>query len=158
MSSFSYCDAIDVCLEDAGNYIDYKCASDWTKGRKMAIDECVPSNATCPSFTSSDQAYGVWTNSTQSLATTEQCTVSVDATAAIARVVFSDADSLGIVGYSDYIMGEPLVVAAGESESFVIYNADNSGGSVSFTLSFTGAVYIASSAIAMIGALTITMA
>jgi hypothetical protein len=83
------------------------------------------------------------------------CTVTVDASAAIARVAFADTDTLGIVGYSSYVMGTAIVVPAGSKATFTVYNADNSGGSVSFTLAFTGAVYIASSVIGMIGALTI---
>ena len=62
---------------------------------------------------------------------------------------------LGIVGYSSYVMGNTIEVPAGSKTSFVIYNGDSSGGSVSFVLSFTGAVYIMNSVIGVIGALTI---
>ena len=64
MSSFSYCSAIDACLEDAWNYIDYKCASKWVKGRKLAIDLCEPQLTECPGFTSKEAAYGIWENAT----------------------------------------------------------------------------------------------
>lgn len=83
------------------------------------------------------------------------CTILVDATNAVARVVFADTSNLGIVGYSSYTYGNSIEVAAGTKTTFTVYNADTLGGSVTFSLSFTGAVYIASSLIGMIGALTI---
>ncbi len=98
---------------------------------------CNPQNGSCPGFTSTSLAYGVWTNATESLATTQECTFTVDATQAVARVVFSDTANLGIVSYSTYSYGDVITVAAGKVQTFTLYNADPSGGSVSFTLSYT---------------------
>ena len=52
LTSHSYCQSLDVCLQDAWNYIDYKCSTKWTKGRKIGIDVCGPQETTCPGFDS----------------------------------------------------------------------------------------------------------
>ena len=140
MNSWSYCKALDVCVNNIANYIDYKCASKWVKGQKLALDECNPTNGTCQNFTSSAAAYGVWTNTTTTLATTEECTIQVDASAAVARVVFTEGTNLAIVGQDKYVQGDTITVAAGGKQTFTVYNADISGGSVSFQLCFTEAV------------------
>mmetsp|Transcript_11774 Transcript_11774/g.11702 ORF Transcript_11774/g.11702 Transcript_11774/m.11702 type:complete len:157 (+) Transcript_11774:161-631(+) len=141
MTSFSFCEALDVCLEDAWNYIDYKCASKWIKGKKMDIFDCFPTETECPSFTSSESVYGVWTNTTISLATTEYCQFVVDGTKAVARVVFSNGANYGIVGQYKYEQDEVVTVEDDVLE-FIVYNADSSGGTVSFTLAFTGGVQL----------------
>ena len=44
------------------------------------------------------------------------------------------------MGYTSYTYGDVLTLKAGtEATTFTLYNADGTGGSVSFTLAFTGA-------------------
>lgn len=143
LDSFSYCSAIDVCLENAWNYIDYKCSSEWTKGRDLTIDSCEPTNTTCPGFESSEAAFGIYSNTTQALASGEMCTVTIDAGSAVARVIFDDTSNLGIEEIKNYVYGDPITVPQGDTQTFTIYNADSSGGSITFTLSFSNAMQLA---------------
>jgi hypothetical protein len=81
MDAYSYCSSRDICVANIGNYIDNKCSSHWRKGKKLSlINDCAASVTTCPSFTSSDTSYGQWSNTTNSLASTEYCNITVDAT------------------------------------------------------------------------------
>ena len=137
LDSFSYCQAIDVCLENAWNYIDYKCASTWTRGNTIDLDICGPRETTCPEFISSANAYGVYTNTTQALASGEVCSIFVDATQAVARIIFDNTNNLGIEEVNGYIYGSPISIDAGGFQTFNVYNADSSGGSITFTLSFS---------------------
>ena len=114
LDSYSYCSAIDVCLEDAWNYIDYKCSSSWIRGNSMNIAACNPTSVTCPSYSSTEASYGVYTNTTQTLAANTDCTVSVDATLGVARVLFDDATNLGVVEVPDYTIGTPITVPQGQ--------------------------------------------
>ena len=105
----------------------------------MDITSCSPSEGTCPSFTSSANAYGVYTNTTQALASGEYCSIYVDATQAVARVIFDNTNNLGIVEVEGYVYGSPISIDAGTYQYFTVYNADSSGGSITFTLSFSNA-------------------
>jgi len=57
--SYSYCEAIDECLQDAWNYINRKCQSNWVKGKNYDLTICHPDVITCPAtFISSESKYG----------------------------------------------------------------------------------------------------
>ena len=66
----------------------------------------------------------------------------VDATNGVARVVFDNTANLGVIGYPKYLYGTSITVPYGNKQNFTIYNADNTGGSVSFTLAFTSAIQL----------------
>ena len=136
--TYSYCAATDVCLADAWNYIDNKCSSVWIRGKDMdLIRDCSPTVYTCPSFTSSSSAQGQYTNYTQILPIGTYCTVTVDASQALARVIFDDTTQLGTT-MADYVIGTPLTVKSGVS-TYTIYNGDASG-QITFIISFSSAV------------------
>ena len=66
--SYSYCEDLDLCLENVKNYINYKCETGWIKGAKMTNDDCgVTLKDDCPVFESSEVQYGIFTNYTVSL-------------------------------------------------------------------------------------------
>ena len=80
LDSFSFCEPIDVCLQNAWNYIDYKCADGgWTRGIDIDVETCGTTETTCPEFVSSSVAYGTYSNTTQALASGEVCNINVDA-------------------------------------------------------------------------------
>lgn len=111
----------------------------------MDITACSPTTATCPEFYSSANAYGVYTNTTQALASGEQCSIYVDATEAVARIIFDNTNNLGIVEVDGYVYGSPITIDAGTYQYFTVYNADSSGGSITFTLSFSKAEWLVQS-------------
>jgi len=94
--SYSYCEHQDVCLKDAWNYIRRDCLSTWKRGNELTMDACQPEVVSCPGFVSSPEKYQKYENQTWSIAAGSKCTVSVDATAGIARVIFSSSLYLGI--------------------------------------------------------------
>ena len=79
---------------------------------------CGPTDATCPSFTSSANAYGIYTNTTQALASGEICEIYVDARQAVARVIFDNTNNLGIVELNGYIYGSPITIEEGNEQYF----------------------------------------
>ena len=113
LDSYSYCSAIDVCLQNAWNYIDYKCVDEWTRGIDIDVETCGTTVTTCPEFVSSSVAYGQYTNTTQALASGEICDITVDATQAVARVIFDNTNNLGIKELNGYIYGSPITIEEG---------------------------------------------
>ena len=110
LASYSYCLATDTCLEDQWNYIDYKCSSSWARGDTLNITVCSPTEVTCPSYTSSETAFGIYTNTTQVLAANTYCTVTIDSTTAVSRVIFDNTVSLGITELDYYTFGTPITI------------------------------------------------
>jgi len=97
MVSYSYCQGSVSCVEDEWDYIDLPCSTGWMRGYQIAlIVDCDPSLSTCQSFVSSPQQAGQWTNYTETLALGQYCTVEVDATSFVGRVVFDNALTLGV--------------------------------------------------------------
>jgi hypothetical protein len=133
--SYSYCEHQDVCLKDAWNYIRRDCLSEWQRGNGLAMDDCSPEEVSCPSFTSSPELYQKYENTTWSMAAGSKCTVSVDATAGVARVIFSSTVYLGI-NY-DAKIDEVITLESGVTD-LEIYNAAESG-PITFGISFSGA-------------------
>lgn len=100
-------------MEDESLYINQKCASGWVKGRKLDLSVCQPTIATCHSFISTEQAAGTFTNYTETLPLGSECTVKIDASNYVGRVIFDDSDTLG-VEVKGYKIGKPITVKAGE--------------------------------------------
>jgi hypothetical protein len=65
------------------------------------------------------------------------CTVKVDATEAVARVIFDNDDDLGVLK-ADYVIGQPITVEKGRVEYIQVYNG-NSAGYLNFRVSFSSA-------------------
>ena len=76
----------------------------------MQITTCNPTTIVCPSYSSTEASYGIYTNTTQTLAANTECTVTVDASLAVARVLFGDATNLGVVEIPQYTIGTPVTV------------------------------------------------
>ena len=70
-------------------------------------------NTECLNFFSEKEKYGQYFNETQYLSEGEYCTITVDATNGVARVAFTDVDSLGVL-YNGYEIGTQITVPEGE--------------------------------------------
>jgi hypothetical protein len=66
-----------------------------------------------------------------------QCTIKIDASIFVARVVFDSTSYLGVENEGDYIIGEVITVDSGVKE-VTIYNGAESG-QLTFVISFSGA-------------------
>ena len=111
MTSFSYCGQTDECLQDLWNYINRDCNSEWITSKELQLSQCNPVEISCPDFVSDTTKYQTWDNKTWSLTEGAMCTVSVDATQAIARVTFTGTTYLGFE--DDFRVDQTLVVPAG---------------------------------------------
>ena len=112
------------------------------------MDNCNPEEVSCPSFTSSPELYQKYENTTWSMAAGSKCTVTVDATAGVARVIFSSTVYLGI--NFDAKIDEVITLESGVTD-LEIYNAAESG-PITFGISFSGASQLLASAAALASA------
>ena len=142
--TYSYCQHQDVCLKDAWNYINRDCLSGWTRGNSLALNDCSPDDVTCPGFVSSPEKYQKYENQTWSMAAGGKCTVRIDATAGVARVIFSSTLYLGIE--FDAQVDDVITIESGTTD-LVIYNAAPTG-PITFGISFSGASALATTAMA----------
>ena len=148
LNSWSYCQATDTCLHNAWNYIQRECESDWKQGHTYVLDFCEPEDISCPEYVSDPEKYQTYSNNTWSLAQGGKCTIKIDATQGVARVVFDYGvtnSQLGVDG--KWKTGEVITFAAGENE-IIIYNANDSG-PLTFDISFSGAATLAAGATAL---------
>ena len=107
-----------------------------------------PAEGVCKSFVSSPDKYGkAAQNSTDTLTAGSKCTVSIDATAALARVIFDDTTNLGVL-FNGYVIGQPITIPEGEIQEITVYNG-NIAQPVSFVQSFSGAKTLAGSLLAL---------
>ena len=77
-----------------------KCVTDWTSGWELDIkDDCkVEENiGRCQNFESFEGSTGEYFNVTKTLSDNEMCTIKVNATLNIARVIFDNSDNLGVL-------------------------------------------------------------
>ena len=63
---------------------------------ELELEYCEPEDISCPEFVSGSEKFSKYFNNTWSLASGGQCTVKVDATTAVARVIFDNTSYLGI--------------------------------------------------------------
>jgi len=56
----------------------------------------------------------------------ERCTISIDATQGVARVLFSDASELGVL-FNEYQIGDVLTIPEGEIQEITVYNGKEVG-------------------------------
>ena len=150
--SYSYCEHQDTCLKDAWNYIKRDCLSGWVRGTSLALDDCAPETVTCPSFVSDTEKYQKYKNTTWSMAAGSKSQVNIDATAGIARVIYSSTLYLGIE--YDAKIDDVITIESGVTD-MTIYNAAESG-PITFGISFSGASTLtaAAAAVAAIAALS----
>ena len=133
--SYSFCEHQDTCLKDAWNYIRRDCLSEWKRGNQLTMEDCTPDEVECPEFVSTPEQYQKYTNTTWSLAAGSKCTIKVDATAGVARVIFDSSDYLGI--NFEAKMSEVITLESGVTD-IEIYNAAESG-PITFGISFSAA-------------------
>ena len=137
--SYSYCNATQTCLKDAWNYLSRTCSDGWKRGRNIKLDDCEPTDTNCPSYTSSFDKAQSYENQTWSLAMGGKCTVEIDATDFIARVIFSNTNQLGIERPNTNI--DDVITIKGGVEEIVLYNG-NEKGPLTFDISFSGASHL----------------
>lgn len=145
--SFSYCQASDTCLQDRWNYIDRPCSTKWVRGVNTALDDCTPKLVTCHPFVSTPAADQNWFNFTETLGANEYCTIEIDASQYLARVVLDDAITVGAqytanagdTYKTQLAIGQQLTVEAGNKIVIEAYNGDTAG-SITFTLAFRNAL------------------
>ena len=91
-------------------------------GSDYELNVCKPNSIPCPGFNSTTAAYGTYTNQTVTLAQGAGCNITIDATQALARVVFDETSFLGI-DYEDAKLGEVITIPSGKEAIIPIYNA-----------------------------------
>uniref|UniRef100_A0A7S3IZR9 Uncharacterized protein n=1 Tax=Strombidium inclinatum TaxID=197538 RepID=A0A7S3IZR9_9SPIT len=146
------------CLSDYWNYIssNLKCLQDIKPGWALDIfDDCGATHnpSACVNITSTPDMAGTEVESTYILRDGQYCTMKIDATESVARVTFSDTTQLGVFypGYQD----ENLIsVPQGQVVMLTIYNG-NDQGMIQYTMTFSGAVKLASAAAAAASALAL---
>ena len=141
MDSYSYCPTTAVCQFNEVDYINKWCELQWKQGWMIDIlGDCnAQPNPDCLNFVSDPEKYGQYFNETQYLSEGEYCTISVDATNGVARVAFTDVDSLGVL-YNGYEIGTQITVPEGEVQEITIFNGQEATyGTLAFQLSFSKA-------------------
>ena len=147
MDSYSYCPTTAVCQFNEIDYINKWCELQWKTGWMIDImGDCKATrNTECLNFVSDPEKYGQYFNETQYLSEGEYCTINVDATNGVARVAFTDVDSLGVL-YNGYEIGTQITVPEGESQEITIFNGQEASyGTLAFQLSFSKASSLAAS-------------
>ena len=152
MTSYSYCAELEECLANAWNYLDRPCQGGWNRGKSLTIDSCEAEEASreCPSFTSTKELRGQTQSTTWSLQSGTYCDVNIDAEQFVGRATFDDVTHLGIEVEGDVqSIGEPISFQGTKYGSIRLYNAAQSG-TVTFTITFSGASTLLLSAVALI--------
>ena len=150
--SYSYCkdEGENACYSDYWNLINSNknCMSSPVAGYELDIEndcEAEEEIGLCPSYQSDEFTQGVYMNFTKQLDNKQMCKIDIDGTKAIARVIFDDTDTLGVL-YPGYVIGEPITVQQGSSKTVTIYNGGNQG-PISFVISFSTAGRLALSGV-----------
>ena len=102
----------------------------------------------CTEWISSSGMEGEYFNVTKTLQANSKCTIKIDATEYLARVVFDNTDSLGVL-FPGYIIGQPISVETGETKYVTIYNGDEAG-PITYRLSFSSAQQMMMSGLSLI--------
>ena len=116
--SYSYCSipalGVETCQEDSWNIVQTRlnCPSEYKQGWTLDIfEDCEAEEetGTCGEFISLKEFDGVYTNTTRTLKDNSMCTVLVDATDYVGRVIFYNDPDLGVLE-PDYVIGQPITV------------------------------------------------
>ena len=146
--TFSYCNQTDLCLQNAWNYITRDCTGGWVRGNSYDLDYCSPDEISCPSYTSNPAKYQVYENKTWSLSQGGKCTVRIDASQGVARVIFENSRYLGIeMEGAKPDVGDVITIGEGDVQNIVIYNGAETG-PLTFDISFSGAYHLLAGAAA----------
>ena len=134
--SYSYCNQTNECIEDAWNYLDRQCADGWRRGSSIELSLCEAEIVTCMDFESTPDKSQTYFNRTWTLPAGTYCTLTIDATQFVGRVVFDSTSYLGIMEPGAKI-GDVITVESGVKE-VTIYNGAESG-QLTFIISFSSA-------------------
>ena len=96
-------------------------------------------------FVSDKSFVGTYTNFTRTLKDNAKCTVYIDATLEVARVIFDNDEDLGVL-WPDYVIGTPITIEKGTKEEIVVYNGNNAG-YLNFRVSFSGSTSLVMSVV-----------
>ena len=148
--TFSYCKATNTCLKDSWNFINAWCTSVWIPGWMIDIDadcEAPEKKYTCPSFVSDRSKYGVNTTvkTNLTLGAGSQCTMTIDATQAVARVMIDSGTNIGVL-FNEYALKTWMTIPEGNIQEITLYNGRETGNE-SFIVIFTGATFVKLSAV-----------
>ena len=142
--TYSFCsDSADQkCIADSWNYINpkKKCLNELVPGWQLDIDNDCESEddpGSCQNFVSSKEFKGEWFNVTETIPSNSKCTISLDATAAVGRVIVDNNSELGVL-VPGYVIGQPITVSEGQIRKITIYNGGENG-PLTYTLSFSAA-------------------
>ena len=78
-----------------------------------------------------------------------KCTIYIDASETVARVIFDNDEDLGVL-WPDYVIGTPITIEKGTREEIVVYNGNNAG-YLNFRISFSGAASLIMTAVSSLG-------
>ena len=115
--SYSYCKDRNICVKDQWNYINQWCKTKWIPGWMIDVNQdCEAEEITvvCPDFTSLPYWYGKNDTRKNGLILPEgaMCTMTIDATAAVARVKITEAEQMGVL-WNQYDRDEWITVPEG---------------------------------------------
>ena len=141
LDQYFYCDTLDVCQVNVWNYLDYDCPnSEWVRSNNLTLTDCGATEGVCPSFYSSPESVGVQTNTTQALASSEYCTIFIDSSQTVSHMIIDNAYKVAIAELRGYLYSHVIIIPEGTQKYYTIYNYNEYGSSVTFTLSFSFAV------------------
>ena len=108
--SYSYCKPDDKCYDDVWNRMNAWCTESWIEGYQLSLEsECNATPGMCQNFVSTGEFASKNLTGTRSLQAGEYCTITIDATAYQAQVLFDQNDDLGVM-YNGYRTGTFLKV------------------------------------------------
>jgi hypothetical protein len=116
-------------------------------GSDLGLNYCNPTPANCTAtYVASPDTYQSYSNKTGiQLKGGEMCNITIDATQGLGRVIFESyfpSDALGVWEYPQYMQGDIITFLSGVN-TLTVYNANQGAGSVTFTVSFSGASMMA---------------
>ena len=155
MYTFSYCEDTDECLADEWNYYNKWCTTGWQQGWKLNIFDqcnCLETEGQCQDFESGPEFEGTYLNDTKYLQRGQSCTITIDATKGVARVILEDqTEKLGVM-YNGYVLGTPITIPAGEIRTITLFNGQSaSEGLLPFEISFSAANKLVASMLTLAG-------
>lgn len=154
LTTYSFCNESDECVQDVWNFYNRNCSSGWKRGIDLdIITDCNAVEASCNSYNVTKNSTGVQTNASQTLNVDKYCYIRVDAREGTARVIFDDAKALG-VEVDRYQIGDVITIER-EIKEILIFNGAEKGAQT-FILSFSGAYSaLSAAAVGAVAALTL---
>ena len=58
LTTYSYCNQTDECVQDVWSYVNRRCTSKWKKGEDVLLNDCEPKVITCQDFASKPEYAG----------------------------------------------------------------------------------------------------